>query len=224
MSVGEFSTSFSNHFSFGTLLSTSINSSLGPSTSWSLHRKNVTRAKAEMSWIIIVRAASIILLMMDTFQAGSWEMGIGSYVHVHVSVHVYVWLQLVFSPVCVCVRCLLYLRMVSWVWPPARWHWMQPFVAFALQQWLPWGSGRILVLLPSELLVVASSATRFKRSGEKANGRKNGGMDRGGKAAEITGAEHVYTHICLLGPLLVLGQSCPFETLCSCCCWYGHWQ
>lgn len=103
MTVGEFSTSFSNHFSLGTLLSASINSSLAPSTSWSLHRKNVTRAKAEVSWIIIVRAASIILLMMDTLQASSWEMGKGSYVDVHVSVHVYVWLQLVFSPVCVCV-------------------------------------------------------------------------------------------------------------------------
>lgn len=47
---------------------------------------------------------------------------------------------------------------------------MQPFVAFELQQWLPWGSGRILVLLPSELLVVASSAGKFKRSGERCMG------------------------------------------------------
>lgn len=49
MSVSEFSTSFSNHSSLGTLLSAAINSTLTPSTSWSLHLKNVTRVKAEMS-------------------------------------------------------------------------------------------------------------------------------------------------------------------------------
>lgn len=88
---------------------------------------------------------------------------------------------------------------------------MQPFVAFAPQRWLPWGSGRTLVSLPSELLAVASSAVKFKRSGERRMG--GAGIDRGGKKAEITGAEHVYTHISLIGPLLVLGQSRPFETL-----------
>lgn len=36
MSASEFSTSFSNHSLLGTLLSASINSTLAPSTSWSL--------------------------------------------------------------------------------------------------------------------------------------------------------------------------------------------
>lgn len=139
------------------------------------------------------------------------------------------------SPACACVcrrpswcvsACApisVYLKTVSWESPPARWHWKLPFAAFARQRWPPWGSGRTLVLLPSGLLAVASSAVGLK------SGRERGEWQvgwRGGQKKEKGGWNSrrtrgcLLSHLCLLGPRLVLEQSgpcCPAASLPSYC-------